>query len=70
MRRRAHFFLVRPVPPAQPGHPEPQSPHSPKPSRLLLLTVVSQALIGNDNDSLWRPIDEFLSQVALLTVEE
>eukprot|EP00966_Prymnesium_polylepis_P311359 7193656-Prymnesium_polylepis.1 len=43
IRRRAHFFLVRPAPPAQPGHPEPQQPpplipHSPRPSRLLLLT--------------------------------
>ena len=61
-------------PPAQPGQPEAQSPssppHSPKPSRLLLLTVVSQALIGNDNDSLWRAIDVLLSQVMLLTEEE
>ena len=26
LRRRARFFLVRPAPPAQPGHPEPQQP--------------------------------------------
>eukprot|EP00966_Prymnesium_polylepis_P031428 730999-Prymnesium_polylepis.1 len=31
MRRRAHFCLVRPVPPAQPGHPEPQTPDPPSP---------------------------------------
>ena len=43
-------------------------PHSPYPSRLLLLTVVSQALIGSDNDSLRHCIDDFLSQVLLLTV--
>ena len=45
-------------------------PHSPRPSRLLLLTVVSQALIGGDGDSLRRSIDEFLSQMMLLTDKE
>ena len=43
-------------------------PHSPDPSRSLLLTVVSQALIGSDNDSLRHCIDDFLSQLLLLLV--
>ena len=62
------YALSHPLSPVtqSPNNP----PHSPRSSRLLLLTVVSQVLIGGDGDSLRRSIDEFLSQMMLLTDEE
>eukprot|EP00966_Prymnesium_polylepis_P193448 4483978-Prymnesium_polylepis.1 len=61
-RRRVRFFLVRPAPPAQPGHLEPQQP----PPLAQFSPVVTpphapplhprQALMG-DGDSLWRSFD-------------
>ena len=62
------YALSHPLSPVTQSPSNP--PHSPRSSRLLLLTVVSQALIGGDGDSLRRSTDEFLPQVALLTDEE
>ena len=69
---RASFWYALSDPLSQVTQSPSNPPHSPRPSRLLLLslTVVSQALIGGDGDSLRRSIDEFLSQVLLLTVDE
>ena len=61
IRRRACFFLVRPVPSAQPGHPE---PHQPPPlAQTIPLTPPHCCLAGRRSSgataTVRRSIDEF-----------